>query len=65
MISLLESMFYVISVINSTTIVPHPCTTDISHLNLNQKIEFSIGCSRINGKYAYKRGRLNAIAKFR
>lgn len=42
----------------------HPCAMDISHLSLEQKIEISIGCSRVNGEYVYSRGKLTAIANF-
>jgi len=39
----------------------HPCKRDWSMLQLEQKIELSIGCSTVNGKYVYGKRKLVGI----
>ena len=63
MITLIKSIVYVIQ-FGSAIPEQHPCAMNISDLNLEQKIEISIGCSEINGKYAYAKSKLNAIVNF-
>lgn len=39
----------------------HPCKKDWSMLQLEQKIELSIGCSTVNGEYVYSFEKLERI----
>lgn len=41
--------------------VIHPCKRDWSMLQLEQKIELTIGCSRVNGEYVYGFEKLEKI----
>lgn len=39
----------------------HVCNRDFTNLSLETKLELSIGCSEVNGGFAYSNSKLNRI----
>ena len=46
---------------NNYTPQIHTCKLDHSMLNLKARVELGIGCSKVNGRYAYRNGKLKRI----
>lgn len=57
MLSLICTFF----VCNTPISFTHPCDMDIEHLSLENKIEHSIGCSKVGKSYVYKVDKLMEI----
>ena len=58
---LTEALLYLFGAV---TFEPEVCTRSIDHLTVQKKIEFSIGCSYVNGRRVYSDQRLKWIAGF-